>query len=132
MFAGGIHSDTKLCDLGHVAYCDQIATKARIQSHHAVSTWLEKHGILSADAKVYDRRQRERARSHHQAMARLRAKLCASGDVGACQEITDASIALDSTNRMSYTDTAPSRDEVHEPPISSPLTDLQEQYRLLR
>jgi hypothetical protein len=97
-------SDIELCDRGNAESCARLANTAQSQSHSAVATWLSKHDISTAYDKEYGRLQRDRMHSRHRALIRLRAKLCASGDSGACRSITDDDLAADAAKHLSASD----------------------------
>jgi hypothetical protein len=117
-------SEAELCDQGDLAYCEHIANKARTNSQHAVSVWREHHGVLSPADKVYLQLQEARAKDRRRALVRLRAKLCASGDHGACQNIVDESIAAIATKHLSDTAIVPreASAQAHTPPPSCAMT----------
>jgi hypothetical protein len=100
-------SEAELCDQGDLTYCEHLANKARTNSQRAVSVWREHHGVLSSADKAYLQLQEARAKDRRRALVRLRAKLCASGDHGACQNIVDESIAAIATKHLSDAAIAP-------------------------
>ena len=88
-----LHGLVEECDGGNLRSCDQIANQASSSSQDAVSSWLSAHGERRSSVSEASRILRDyRLRQRQKALVRLRAKLCASGDSGACQDITDENI----------------------------------------